>query len=178
MFQLSDIKIDVPMENSSLKMSEPINDKYNGKIIILDSDIPKLPNIKMEIMSEAPVQAELEIHPGLEKAKIENVSLKASESISKKYNDEDVNSDTTVPNQPKVRIISQNAKEAQSNISEATRQIEKVSLENSGSIDIKYDDKNNKYDDKNINDPVEKVFWKTLNPWIINLMMKVLMNQI
>ena len=41
-----------------------------------------------------------------------------SESISKKYNDKDVNSDNAIPNLPNVKIeISQNAKEAQSDIS-------------------------------------------------------------
>ena len=106
------------MEKSSLKVSESINDKYSDKNINLESDVPNLPNIKVEIMTEVPVQTEIEIHPGLEKAKIEKVSLKVSESISKNYNDKDVNSDNAIPNLPNVKIeISQNAKEAQSDIS-------------------------------------------------------------
>ena len=104
-----------------------------------------------------PVQTKIEIHPGLEKAKIEKVSLKVSESISDKYSDKNVNSDIDIPNLPNVKIeISQNAKEAQSDISEATRQIKKVSLENSESM-------GNKYNDENLNDPVEKVSLKLSN---------------
>ena len=47
-----------------------------------------------------------------------------------------------------------NTKEAQSDISEATRQIEKVSLEHSKSVVNEYIDKNL---NENLNDPFEKV---------------------
>ena len=40
--RLPDIKIDVPIEKVSLKMSESISDKYSDKDINSTSDIPKL----------------------------------------------------------------------------------------------------------------------------------------
>jgi hypothetical protein len=56
--RLPDIKIDVPMEKVSLKVSESINDKYSDKDTNSDIYIPKLPNIKMEIMTEAKLSEE------------------------------------------------------------------------------------------------------------------------
>ena len=56
--RLSDIKIDVPLEKRSLKVSESINTKYSDKNINSDSDVPKLPNMKVGKMTEAALSDE------------------------------------------------------------------------------------------------------------------------
>ena len=99
--RLSDIKIDVPLEESSLKVSESINIKYSDKNINSVSDVPNLPNIKVGVMTEAALSEERYIKNEnlIQSQNIERVSLKESESVVHEYNDTNLDESLNDPNE-------------------------------------------------------------------------------